>query len=187
MPIIPVLKLGLWNAWIFMSVFLLQMLTILFADKHVWERSHIPSEARQNTLEHYASIIGNIIWFIAMVYSVFLPLQLNTIWFYIGIFIFIIGLIIIGIATFNFISTPADQLITKGAYRFSRHPIYLASILICLGTGIASISWLFIFFSVIMGFCFHKEALIEERYCLRKYDTSYQKYMNNVPRWLGIL
>lgn len=90
------------------------------------------------------------------------------------------------IATFNFITAAADQLITKGAYSFSRHPMYLATFFICLGSGIATVSWLFIFLSIIMALCFYQEAVIEERYCLIKYGNSYQEYMNKVFRWIGI-
>jgi len=184
--LIPAFKIGIWNAWIFMSVFLLQMLVIMFADKRIREKSHVPSDARRNKLERYAGIIGNFVWLLSMGYSVFLPIQFGTIWFYFGLSVFCICLIVMAIATFNFITTPAELLITKGIYHFSRHPIYLATFFICLGSGIATVSWLFIFFSAIMAFCFHQEALIEERYCLDKYGNAYQEYMNNVPRWFGI-
>ena len=131
-------KLGIWNAWIFMSVFILQMLVIMFINKRVWERSHIPINEKRNKFERYVSSLGNFIWLIAMGFSVFLPLQLGTIWFYIGLSVFIIGVILMAIATFNFITTPADLMITKGIYQFSRHPMYLATFFICLGSGIAA-------------------------------------------------
>jgi protein-S-isoprenylcysteine O-methyltransferase Ste14 len=169
-----------------MSVFLIQMLAIMFADKRIRERSHVPMDTRQNKLERYAGIMGNFIWLLAMGYSVFLPLQPGTIWFYGGLSVFIIGLILLVTATFSFITTPAHLLIKKGVYQFSRHPMYLATFFICLGSGIAAASWLFIFFSVILAFCFHQEALIEERYCLEKYGSDYQEYLNLVPRWLGV-
>jgi protein-S-isoprenylcysteine O-methyltransferase Ste14 len=182
----PALKIGIWNAWIFMSVFLLQMLVIMFADKRTRERTHIPIDAKRNKLERYAGIMGNVIWLLAMGYSIFLPLQPGTTWFYIGLFVFIIGLIVLTVATCNFMTTPADLLITKGVYHFSRHPMYLATFFICLGSGIAAVSWLFILFSVMMALCFYQEALIEERYCLDKYGSAYQDYLNSVPRWLGV-
>ena len=186
MFLVPAFKIGIWNAWIFMSVFLLQMLAIMFIDKRVRKRSHIPIEARLNKLERYAGIIGNLIWLLALGYSVFLPLQPGTTWFYIGLSVFIIGLTLLALATFNFVTTPIDQLITKGVYNFSRHPMYLATFFICLGSGIATISWLFIFFSIIMALCFYQEALIEERYCLNKFNNDYQEYINRTPRWIGI-
>ena len=169
-----------------MSVFLLQMLAIMFVDKRVRKRSHIPNEARLNKLERYAGIIGNLIWLSALGYSVFLPLQPGTPGFYIGLSVFIIGLILMSLATYNFITTPTDQLITKGAYNFSRHPMYLATFFICLGSGIATVSWLFIFFSIIMALCFYQEALIEERHCLNRYGNAYQEYINRTPGWIGI-
>ena len=186
MSLIPAFKIGIWNAWIFMSVFIIQMLSIMLADKRIRERSHVPIEVRRNKLERYTGIVGNIIWLLAMGYSVFLPLQPGTLWFYGGLSVFIIGLILMATATFSYIITPADQLIKKGVYQFSRHPMYLAIFFICLGSGIAAASWLFIFFSFILAFCFHQEALLEERYCLEKYGSDYQDYMNRVPRWLGV-
>jgi protein-S-isoprenylcysteine O-methyltransferase Ste14 len=169
-----------------MSVFLLQMLAIMLINKRVWERSHIPIEARLNKVERYTGIIGNFIWLLALGYSVFLPLQLGTIWFCIGLSVFIIGLTLMSIATFNFITAPVDQLITKGAYSFSRHPMYLATFFICLGSGIATVSWLFIFLSIIMALCFYQEAIIEERYCINRYGSAYHEYINRAHRWIGV-
>jgi protein-S-isoprenylcysteine O-methyltransferase Ste14 len=169
-----------------MSVFLLQMLAILLVDKRVWERGHIPNEERGNKLERYISIIGNISWLSAMGYSVFLPLQPGTTWFTIGLAVFSMGSIIMALATYNFIFTPVDQLITQGAYRFSRHPMYMAAVFICLGAGIAAGSWLFFLFSIIMALCWYQESLIEERYCLTRYGSAYQEYINRTPRLIGI-
>jgi len=183
--LIPDFKIGIGNAWLFMSVFLIQMIVIMFVDKRIQEKSHVPPEARKNSFERYVGIAGNFIWLLAMGYSVFLPLQLGTLWFYMGLFIFIIGSALIGIATFNFISAPVNQLITKGAYSFSRHPMYLAVFFICLGTGISSASWTFIFLSLIMALCFYQEALIEERYCLSRYGKVYKEYSSRSPRWIG--
>ena len=187
MSLIPAFKIGWWNAWIFMSVFILQMLAIMFADKRIRQKSHVPMHLRQNNLERVAGIIGNVIWMLGMGYSVFLPLQIGTIWFYAGLPVFILGLTFMTFATYTFITTSVDQVITKGVYRFSRHPMYLATFLIFLGSGIAAGSWVFLFFSVISFLCFHQEALIEERYCLDKYGSGYQEYMKHVPRWIGII
>ena len=184
--LIPAFKIGVWNAWLFMSVFLLQMTAILFVDKRIREKSHVPADTKRNRSERFAGILGNLAWLLAMGYSVFLPLQLGTIWFSVGLSVFAIGLIIMAISTFNFLTTPVDLVITKGAYRLSRHPMYLATFLICLGSGIATLSWLFIFLSVIMILCFRQEALIEERYCLREYGSAYQEYLSSVPRWFGV-
>ena len=169
-----------------MSVFLLQMLVMIFADQRIRRKSHVPKQARRNWLERNIALLANFVWLVAMIYSIFLPLQSDTIWFYIGLSFVIIGVIILAIATFNFIATPVDQIITKGAYHFSRHPMYLATFFICMGAGIAAISWFFICITLIMFFCFHQEASIEERICLDNYGSTYQQYLDRVPRWFGI-
>ena len=169
-----------------MSVFILQMIIISFANKHVRKRTHVPNDARQSTYDKYIGIIANFIWLIALAYSVFLPLLLGTLWFYIGFSVFIIGTLILSFATFNFLTTPVDQLIQKGIYKFSRHPMYLATFFICLGSGIASASLIFILLSVIMAVSFHYEALVEERYCIFEYKNLYNEYIKSVPRWIGI-
>jgi len=64
--------------------------------------------------------------------------------------------------------------------------MYLSTFFICLGTGIASASWIFIFISIIMALFFYKEMLIEERFCLGKYGNSYKEYSERVPRWIGL-
>jgi protein-S-isoprenylcysteine O-methyltransferase Ste14 len=186
MSLTPAFKIGLCNAWIFMIVFLLQMLAIIVVNRRAWERSHIPVDARRSKFERYVGIVGNLVWLLAMGYSVFLPLQPDTAWFSIGMFIFVVGLTLMATATYDFITTLTNRLITTGAYRCSRHPMYLASFFICLGAGLAALSWLFIFLSIVLAFCFYQEALIEERYCLNKYGDSYQEYKSKTPRLIGV-
>jgi len=178
-------KIGFWNAWLFMSVFVFQMAAIFIIDRRAWQRSHVPGETSRNQIEKYAGIIGNIVWLLAMLFSVFLPFQLGTAWFHVGLAVFLFGLILLTIATFNFIGASESQLITKGVYRLSRHPMYLASFFICLGSGIAAASWMFALLSSMMAFCFYIEARIEEKYCLDKYGDAYKKYMAETPRVMG--
>ena len=182
----PDFKIGLWNAWLFMSVFILQMIVMMLADKRIRKKSHLPPKARINRLERSIGIIGNAVWFLALGYSVLLPLQLGTNWFYIGLTIFLMGSALLAIATINFMTTPADHLIAKGAYKFSRHPMYLATFFICLGSGFAAASWMFVVLAFVMAGCFYQEALLEERYCLSQFTRTYEEYMQRTPRWLGV-
>ncbi|MFC1897266.1 methyltransferase family protein [Chloroflexota bacterium] len=186
MSIIPVFTIGVWNAWIFMSVFILQMLVVVFLGKRVWERSGHPSDVKKSELEAKAGIIGNTIWFLATVYSIFLPLQLGTIWFYIGLTIFLFGLMILGIATVNFARTPMEKPAMEGVYRFSRHPLYLSMVIVYIGTTIATASWVFFILGIANVFWIRIESLVEERYCLERYGNDYKEYMSETPRWIGM-
>jgi protein-S-isoprenylcysteine O-methyltransferase Ste14 len=59
-------------------------------------------------------------------------------------------------------------------------------IIIYIGTGIASASWLFILLGIANILWIRTEAIAEERYCLARYNKDYREYMNKTPRWIGI-
>jgi len=131
--------------------------------------------------------VKNAFWLIAMIYSIFLPLRLNTNLFFIVLIVFVIGIIIFVRATYDFITIKPNKIIKTGVYKISRHPMYFATFIIALSASIASLSWLFLVLSIIMMFFFRKEALIEERYCLKIFGEEYKDYIQNTPRWIGFL
>jgi protein-S-isoprenylcysteine O-methyltransferase Ste14 len=169
-----------------MSIFILQMLAVIFLGKRVWRRSSRTSGVERSRLEMKASVIGNTIWLLATAYSIFLPLQLGTIWFSIGLPVFLVGLIILAVATVNFATAPMQKPIVQGIYRFSRHPLYLSLFIVYVGTSISTASWVFFILGIADVFWIRIEALVEERYCLERYGSDYREYMNRTPRWIGI-
>ena len=119
-------------------------------------------------------------------YSVFLPLQIGSIWFYTGITIFLLGSIVVTIASVNFATTPLAEPITKGLYSYSRHPMYLAMFFEYIGMSTASASWVLLVFSTAFIILVGMEAVSEELFCLGQYGDAYREYMNRTPRWIGI-
>ena len=126
------------------------------------------------------------LWLLATAYSIFLPLKLGTTWFAIGLAIFLLGLIMTTMATVNFATTPMNEPVTKGMYRYSRHPLYAALLLTYLSVGIASASWVFLLVTILWAVLIGFAAADEERYCLQKYGDAYREYMNRTPRWIGL-
>jgi protein-S-isoprenylcysteine O-methyltransferase Ste14 len=139
-----------------------------------------------NKTEKRALLIFHLIYFLAMVYSVFLPLKLGTNWFYIGLPVCLLGLMLYTMVMANWATTPPDEPITGGIYRFSRHPMYLTPFLVFIGVGIATASWVFLLCS--LAFILLPPFFVkpEERFLLEKYGDSYQEYMYETPRWVGI-
>jgi len=185
MTIFPALEIGVWNAWILMSVFLLQMLVIMSADRRVRQKTHVPTSAPRKGLAKHIALVANLVWLLAMVYAVFLPLRPDLHLLAGGLILFAAGLLMLVTATAAFMGTPVDRPITTGVYRFSRHPMYAATFLICLGSGVATGSWTFLALTVLIFFCFRLEAQVEEQYCLEKYGEAYREYAGRTPRWLG--
>ncbi|MFC1897315.1 methyltransferase family protein [Chloroflexota bacterium] len=186
MSLIPAFEIGVWNAWIFMSSFLLQWLAVSLAGKRVSQRTGHPSDMKRSKSDQRIGIATMITWLIVTIYSIFLPLQLGTIWLYIGLGFFLAGLIILTIATLNFATAPHDKPITGGFYRYSRHPMYLAGFLIYIGTSLASASWLFLLLTIVSVVLTRLEAILEETHCLKRYSNAYREYINRTPRWIGI-
>jgi len=139
-----------------------------------------------NEKEKKLDYLGTLIILASAIYTLFLPLKLGTAWLYIGLFVYLFGMIFTVVAGTNLMNTPLDRPATEGLYRISRNPIYLGTNLIFIGIGIACASWLFLLLIAI--FIFLQDILIapEERWCLEKYGDTYREYMNRTPKWIGI-
>jgi len=187
MSLIPAFQIGVWNAWIFMIWPWVAMLAVRLVGVDVYRRaSGLPSEMKTSHRYRVVSYVSMAVDTMAVAYSIFLPLKLGTIWFYSGLSIFLLGLVVLAAATVNFATTPMDVPITRGIYHYSRHPLYLASLLIYLSVGIASASWVFLLVFFVQSVSIRIAAVGEERYCLDKYGDAYREYMNKTPRWLGL-
>ena len=180
MSAIPAFEIGVWNAWILALVLLLPayipVLTLKDFNKKMGQG------------EHYGKIgtFINALVIILMICSIFLPLKLGTAWFYTGLFIYLLGLIIIAITIVVVASTPLGKPFTKGVYRYSRNPGYLAQIIVFVGIGIASASWFYLLLSAILIILTYLLVAIEEHITLDKLGDAYREYMNRTPRWIGI-
>jgi protein-S-isoprenylcysteine O-methyltransferase Ste14 len=188
MSLIPAFEIGIWNAWIFMVPFLLVNLLffLLMIKKGApGGPSRVPCKSKFTLL---FGISSKIIYLPAIIYSVFLPVKLGTIWFYIGLPITLIGLLGSIVIMVNWAVTPVGKPVTKGLYRYSRHPIYVTGVFMLLGVSIISASWVFLLFTIIFGIGVTRPYLIkiEEAQCLGHYKAAYREYMNKTPRWIGM-
>ena len=136
MLLIPEFELGLWNAWIFMGPFLLVMLLVMLLMIKKGAPGG-PVRAVQRACKSKATLLvatlSKFIIFPAVIYSVFLPLQLGTMWFYAGLPITLAGLVGSIAVLVSWANTPAGQPVTRGIYRYSRHPMYATMFLLLLG------------------------------------------------------
>ena len=93
MSLIPAFELGLWNAWIFMVP---ALLTLLLCFPVMIKKGAPSGPARvscKSKITLLVASLSKIIYFPTVIYSVFLPLQLGTLWFYVGLPIMLIGLV----------------------------------------------------------------------------------------------
>jgi protein-S-isoprenylcysteine O-methyltransferase Ste14 len=121
-----------------------------------------------------------------MVYSIFLPLKLGTVWFYVGLPLTLVGLVTGTIVLVNWAKAQIDKPVTNGLYRYSRHPMYITSFFFFLGVSLATASWVFLVFTVVMIASSLFSSHLEEQGCLEQYGDAYRDYMKRTPRWLGM-
>ena len=183
---IPAFDIGVWNAWLFMIVFPLQWLAVLIVPRPFAERTSHPADLEQDRKGKVIGRVTEIFWIGATLYSIFLPLRTGTVWFYIGLGAFVIGVIILIFATLIVARTAASDPFTGGVYRFSRHPMYLSMIFVYAGVSIVAASWLFLLITVITFFLQRFQTIQEEGYCCKKFGRAYHDYMDRTPRWIGI-
>ncbi|MFC1935397.1 methyltransferase family protein [Chloroflexota bacterium] len=127
-----------------------------------------------------ATLFGRVL----MICSVFVPLQLNTVWFWIGVLIFTVGAILTTLAMIDFATTPHDQPVTKGMYRISRNPVQVLAMIMWVGVGIAATSWIVIVASLLLAIVSFPSFLVQERSCLKLYGNAYYEYIRSTPRYL---
>ena len=142
MSFVPAFKIGLWNAWIIQVASFLTSTIPSIMDKGTTKKRM--GEFKWSGLGRTEKIVLLITHIIIMpftiIYSIFLPLKLGTVWLYVGLSICALALFMGFIAGIAFATAPLGEPITRGVYRISRHPAYFSGFLLYLGIAIACAS-----------------------------------------------
>ena len=188
MSLIPAFEIGIWNAWILMIVLYAAAFVPLFMNNDVAEKriEGEPEGSEQNKVSRIVHIVTHVIIMpFTLLYSIFLPLQLGTWWFYAGLLIYLIGIVFVLMSSISFSTEPLDEPLSNGVYAISRHPGYFGFFLAYLGIGITCASWVFMLCALVWIVAWHFGVVEEERILSEKYGESYRQYMNRTPRWIG--
>jgi len=114
-------------------------------------------------------------------------IQVTPFSYFVGFLIIIIALIILLVAIKdlgrNLSPFPRpinnSNLVTKGIYRFTRHPMYYSLIFISFGFFITKLSIYYLFLSIILGLIIKFKIALEEKYLNNKFKN-YLIYKNEV-------
>ena len=180
MTLLPVFKIGVWNAWIPTAFLLLFIVLSGLLPKDIGKRITPVEEVKK------INNVMLIVFFTMIIYSIFLPLKPGTIWFYAGLAVYLLGFIISTAALFSIAATKPGEPFTTGMYRYSRHPLAIGTLLPFIGVGIATASWLFLVLSAILMVISYFLAITEESATTKKFGDAYREYMKRTPRWIGL-
>jgi len=185
MLLIPDFEIGIWNAWIFMIWLIVIPVSSTFIIKKKKLLKKLSASVPMR-FEKISNILSMVVLIVGFIYSIFLPLKLNTTWFYIGLLIFLFAFFFILTVLYTLRDAKLDRPFTNGSYRYSRHPFYFGTFLIYICVSIMSLSWIFLVITSIHVIHLLIVVPAEERYCLKTYGKEYQDYMERTPRYIGL-
>jgi protein-S-isoprenylcysteine O-methyltransferase Ste14 len=188
MSFVPAFEIGIWNAWILTVILYAAAFVPLSIDSQKADK-RMEGEPKGSELEKETRIAQIITHMIIMpftfLYSIFLPLNFGTWWFYVGLLIYLLGLVMVLMSSMAFANAPLGEPITKGVYAYSRNPMYVGSFFAYTGIGIACASWIFLLCAIVWIVSWHFGVVEEEKILLAKYGEAYRQYMDRTPRWIG--
>lgn len=112
-----------------------------------------------------------------------LKIRTESGWFYIGMIIYISGIILYSVSVVNYANSKINGINVNGLYRISRNPMYIAYFIYLLGCVFLTHSWILFELLIIFQISAHWIILSEERWCIKKFGEEYIKYMNRVRRY----
>ncbi|MFN2285566.1 MAG: methyltransferase family protein [Anaerolineae bacterium] len=182
MQLFPKLNIGLLNGWIFLLVYGIVFGGVVKSfPKDVVVRLY--DESNWTSMQRTFTRIGKVLSLAVFVLVALTPLNVETFVFYLGSAIFVLGMIGVVVALFNFRNTPEGHPATQGLYKISRNPQWVMLVLVFLGACIAVGSWTALLLMVLAVVCYHVRILAEERSCLAQYGEAYRAYMRQIPRY----
>lgn len=125
--------------------------------------------------------ISNLLFF---VYLFFLKITTDSYWFYAGLVVYGLGLLLCLTSVSNFAKPEENGINVNGLYRISRNPMYVAYFIYFLGCVFLTQSILLLTLLMVFQISAHWIILSEERWCINKFGEEYKNYMNEVRRYI---
>jgi protein-S-isoprenylcysteine O-methyltransferase Ste14 len=181
-----------WESIIFWIIFIWSFYLEIFHSGIITGANNNPQDAGTLRLINIGSDIA---LFLAFVFS-FLPwltIPNPRLALYIGTILLVIGILfrrysikILGkYFTAAVIVNTNQPVITKGPYRWIRHPGYAGGFLMFIGIGISLGNWLsLIVFLLEIYFVYRKRIIAEEKALLETLGEPYREYMTNTKRFI---
>ncbi len=186
MTFFPQLTLGILNGWLLFGLYVATFGTLMAVfPKDVVKRLYDRSEWSHR--QKRGMRLGKLFSLACIAFIVMTPLKVGQPIFTFGVITFVVGLLGLVIALFNYKNTPVNQPARTGLYTISRNPQIVALFLIFAGMCLVIGSWI-AFLMLFIGQLFQLIFLIkaEEAACLAQYGDDYSDYMDRVPRYLLI-
>jgi protein-S-isoprenylcysteine O-methyltransferase Ste14 len=178
-------SLGIFNLWLLMVLYTLPILFTIIIRKRIFQTTSSHFSSSRSSREYHLFIVSKFLMLIYFLYSIAIPIRLDTLLAISGFVFYLIGFGLYSAAWITIAKSERGKVFTRGPFRFSRHPVYISSAVLFIGAGFISQSWFFLGLSILVGISHMHNALAEEKICLETFGEEYRQYMVRTPRWIG--
>jgi protein-S-isoprenylcysteine O-methyltransferase Ste14 len=81
----------------------------------------------------------------------------------------------------------SSGIVSTGAFRYVRHPLYLGSIMFYIGLSISTVSLLSFVLVVLIFFFYNYIASYEEKLLEDRFNQEYRNYKNRTGKWIPMI
>ncbi|MFW9946509.1 MAG: methyltransferase family protein [Candidatus Odinarchaeota archaeon] len=182
MELLPKIKFGLINGWIYFIFYLVIFIIVMITcSKDVRKRLYDRSLWDKKT--KIITAIGKLFSLANIIMIIFGAIQFKTVEFIIGTILYSIGLIGLIVAIINYRNAPLDKPITRRLYKISRNPQIIMIYILFTGMILVINSWINLIFLFTLIICTHFSILGEEKALTEQYGELYLDYKKRVPRY----
>ena len=179
--LMPEFQLGLYNGWLFLIAFIIINITLMIIypyhyTKRVLKLPDISKERVSSIV--YAAVLNG-----TMIYSIFVSIKFHTMWFWLGLSVFIVSAILFFATMHNYATTNPIKPVVNGVYKFSRNPQQILAVFMWVGVAIITQSILILILCILQLFLMYPTLIAQERFCIDKYKDEYREYMKKAPRY----
>ena len=186
MNLLPKIKLGLLNGWVYLVFYLIVFgITLSTCSREVKKRLYDRSLWNKKT--KIITAIGKLFSLVNLIMIILSSLQIGTLEFVIGTVLYLLGLTGLVISIINYRNAPLDEPITRRLYKVSRNPQIVMIFIAFAGMILIIGSWINLIFLSITVTTTHFSILGEEKALTELYGESYLEYKKNVPRYFLFL
>ena len=180
MTLAPAFEIGFLNLWICtVLLFALPMLSGLIIGSSL-KRALTPPGL--STREKALGSIWLGLQLLLYIYSIFVPFVYEPIWFYPGLVIYILGIVMSLWGNYDYRTTPQDKLVTRGIYQISRNVDYFSAFLVYIGMGLMGASWPILVLAIVHFIVYQIYTKYEERMCAELWPEEFSEYKRKVAK-----
>ena len=179
MPLIPPFEIGVINLWICTVILWGLPLSIFLLGGSMKRAVTLPQMSAGEKII-YSIWIG--LQFLLYIYSILVPFVFNSVWFYSGLIIYILGIVMSLRGSYDYRTTPQDKLITKGIYKISRNPDYFSAFLVYIGMGLMGIAWPILILAFAHFILYQITVKYEELMCAKLWTDEFAEYKKKVAK-----